>query len=606
MKIHCAVCYEETDRSASCEHCGGVPKLRDTWWLTEMLGHGAQGYTWKAVDDHDEVVAIKELSFRRLTDMKAVDLFEREAKTLRTLNHGGIPNYLDHFSVDDPRHVSLYLVQEFIDGDVLCLDQRWTEEELVDLLVQMEEILSYLSSLRPPVIHRDIKPSNIMQRTDGSYVLIDFGSTRKALEGTVGGSTVAGTFGYMAPEQLAGRATTKSDVYGLGATVIALLAGADASQLLGQPGVDFRRRVKGSPRLLDLLEEMVAPIPDDRPAGGFAARLEEPEPEPEPPQRTKRATPKRAAREPAKSKPTKPKPIPRPEARRDIKRITMIHQTVQDWTENPLPALLITFFITMWFLSFHGFGVAMATGALLLGVPLVGLLGYARWSGAPELLWAWRVHGMRLRRYGFMMLAPLLWPAVLFAQISSEEGVLTAVLIAAVVVTVVAVLQRVLLPVLLGVRYYLPSLSQADEETRRFVSHLARRVRFAGENLRSLGELRELAREALTASVEASRQTARSGPGVHHLLQLLDGEAPPRPARVFHSKALHSEAMALTVLGHTRQSRWDEAAEALRELDGEILTKGSQRSLREAQDFAIRLGMVQQELVEEIDAVLQR
>ena len=62
----------------------------------------------------------------------------------------------------------------------------------------MLEVLRYLHNLKPPVVHRDIKPANIIRADDGTIALVDFGGVRAAVRDK-GGSTVVGTFGYMAP-----------------------------------------------------------------------------------------------------------------------------------------------------------------------------------------------------------------------------------------------------------------------------------------------------------------------------------------------------------------------------------------------------------------------
>ncbi len=239
-----------------------------------MIGHGASGYTWRAVDAVDgSVVAIKELSFRRLTDLKQLELFEREARALASLDHRGVPDFIDQFVVEEDRFVSAYLVQEFIDGGVLEVGARTDEAGVVRFLEEMAHVLDYLHSRRPPVIHRDIKPSNIMRRGDGTYVLIDFGAIRAKMEDSTGGSTVAGTLGYMAPEQLMGRATARSDYYGLGATALALLAGRQAHHLVDHHRRDaWRTRVTLSDEMARLLSRLLEPDPSQRIGSAEALR----------------------------------------------------------------------------------------------------------------------------------------------------------------------------------------------------------------------------------------------------------------------------------------------------------------------------------------------
>jgi hypothetical protein len=143
---------------------------------------------------------------------------------------------------------------------------RFNDDELRDILVKTLDILSYLHGLNPPVVHRDIKPTNLVRSADGKMSLIDFGGVRDALRAE-GGSTVIGTFGYMAPEQLHGDASPATDLYGLGATLIALAGDVEPEKV---PRVGLRMDLAAhlprmEPRLRAVLAAMTAPDPDDRP-----------------------------------------------------------------------------------------------------------------------------------------------------------------------------------------------------------------------------------------------------------------------------------------------------------------------------------------------------
>ncbi|MEZ4371180.1 MAG: serine/threonine-protein kinase [Polyangiaceae bacterium] len=234
--------------------------------VTELIGEGAQGQTLQAIDKRDgTLVAIKRFSVRGASSWKDVELAEREARVLAQLDHPGLPRHLDHFEEDG----ALYLVMTLVEGESLAeLRQRGElldAAEVRSLLGQMAEILDYLGQRAPPVIHRDIKPSNIVRRATGSYALVDFGSVRDHLKRD--GSTVVGTFGYMAPEQFQGRALPVSDVYGLGATALTLLTGVAPDQ---QPhrglGIDVARALGpgADPELVALLGGMLTPDPDVR------------------------------------------------------------------------------------------------------------------------------------------------------------------------------------------------------------------------------------------------------------------------------------------------------------------------------------------------------
>lgn len=278
----CAACRDEIDRAERCPSCGEPARLEGDYVLTESVGQGGMGRTYRAERASDgEVVAVKELPVSQLDDVKAMELFEREASVLRQLDHRGVPHYYDHFSAGEGRSLAMYLVQEFIDGETLEeATQEWRpgEEEVVDLMVDVLEIFDYLHDLDPPVVHRDVKPSNLMRRAgSGDVVLIDFGSVRAALEPDAqGGSTVAGTFGYMAPEQFMGRASPASDVYSLGATAVALLSRKAPRQLMNhERELEWRCVVDVDPSLAAVLDEMLASDPANRPgdASELASRL---------------------------------------------------------------------------------------------------------------------------------------------------------------------------------------------------------------------------------------------------------------------------------------------------------------------------------------------
>src|SRR5262249_14534929 len=139
---------------------------------------------------------------------------------------------------------ALYLVTDFVEGDSLAMLRkkgvRFSEADVVRFLRDTESTLAYLHGRAPPVIHRDIKPGNVIRRPDGSFALIDFGSVRDRMK-PEGGSTVVGTFGYMAPEQFQGRAMPCSDVYAAGATALALITGREPEDLPHRGlGIDVR------------------------------------------------------------------------------------------------------------------------------------------------------------------------------------------------------------------------------------------------------------------------------------------------------------------------------------------------------------------------------
>ena len=214
--------------------------LNHRYELQEVLGRGGFATTYRALDTQtNQYCAIKCLSFRKLGEWKAYELFEREANILNTLHHPQIPKHLDFFSVESGGDVQFYLVQEYVDGKSLAQKlaegAQFTEREVAEIGLEVLNILNYLHGFAPPIIHRDIKPSNIIVTPEGRVVLIDFGAVREKIcadYSTIGGgSTIVGTYGYMPFEQFEGRAVPASDIYSLGMTLITLLSRKEPGEI---------------------------------------------------------------------------------------------------------------------------------------------------------------------------------------------------------------------------------------------------------------------------------------------------------------------------------------------------------------------------------------
>jgi serine/threonine protein kinase len=231
------------------------------------LGAGSQGETLDAVDKREgRPVAIKRFALRSAKSWKDVELAEREATVLAALNHPGLPRYIAHFEEDG----ALYLVMEKIEGETLAArrkrGQTLSHEQVVRFLSDAAACLRYLHGHAPPIVHRDIKPGNVILRPDGSYCVVDFGSVRDRLK-PEGGSTVVGTFGYMAPEQFQGRSAPGSDVYAVAATALSLLTGREPEDLPHQGlAIDVEAALRGQVdrRLISALRGMLEPDPDRR------------------------------------------------------------------------------------------------------------------------------------------------------------------------------------------------------------------------------------------------------------------------------------------------------------------------------------------------------
>jgi eukaryotic-like serine/threonine-protein kinase len=248
-----------------------LPILCDRYQILDLLGEGGSGKTYRALDLQGQTeVAVKVLSLRNMKDWKTLELFEREAKILAQLDHRAIPKYIDFFRTELADEETFCLVQAIAPGRSLhnwvTAGHVFAEAELRHIAKQILEILVYLQTFAPPVIHRDIKPQNLLYTEMGAIYLVDFGAVRDTYHLTItGGSTIVGTYGYMAPEQFRGQALLATDLYGLGTTLLYLAAGEDPVDLPVQDmKIDFRQRVKVSPDFAAWLDGLLEPIPEDR------------------------------------------------------------------------------------------------------------------------------------------------------------------------------------------------------------------------------------------------------------------------------------------------------------------------------------------------------
>jgi eukaryotic-like serine/threonine-protein kinase len=163
----------------------------------------------------------------------------------------------------------LYIVQTLAEGqslfDAIASGWKPTLDEVKDIAAQVLEILTYLHDLHPPVIHRDIKPQNLIRNTDGKIYLVDFGAVQDTYYTVTGGSTVVGTYGYMAPEQFRGQAYLSTDLYGLGTTLLYLLTGTDPAVLPQKKlKIDFSEFVSLPADFANWIDRLLEPEPNRR------------------------------------------------------------------------------------------------------------------------------------------------------------------------------------------------------------------------------------------------------------------------------------------------------------------------------------------------------
>ena len=206
------------------------PELAERWTLDRPLGKGASATTYAGRRRSDgKPVALKVLRFESLPDWKTLELFEREADALASLRTQGVPRLYAHERSEDG--AILLLAQELIEGPTLEERVRraaMPADKVKALSSALLRIAEAMHTHAPSIVHRDIKPSNVVL---GERVhLVDFGGVRFG-PGQGSRSTVVGTFGYMAPEQLWGAATPQSDLYGIGATALFAATGKHPDEM---------------------------------------------------------------------------------------------------------------------------------------------------------------------------------------------------------------------------------------------------------------------------------------------------------------------------------------------------------------------------------------
>ena len=264
--------------------------LADRYQCDRRLGKQAGRQTLLARDLKTQLqVVVKLLSFSSDFYWEDLKVFQREVETLKSLSHPAIPQYLDSFEIDTPSRKGFALVQTYIEAkslqEYLSDGRTFSESEVKQLAAALLEILGYLHQRQPPVIHRDIKPSNILLKNRsgnsvGEVYLVDFGAVQTLATQQGKTVTVVGTYGYMPPEQFGGRAVPASDLYSLGATLIALITKQHPADLPQKDlQIEFEQFTQLSPGFTSWLKWMTHPSLERRPASVQIAKevLEKPQ-----------------------------------------------------------------------------------------------------------------------------------------------------------------------------------------------------------------------------------------------------------------------------------------------------------------------------------------
>lgn len=209
----------------------GRPALLGKTWgnfiLLEELGRGGFGQVFKAWQlDKDRCVALKRLHRWLQADAGALRRFRDEPQHLLQLSHENIIQVWDVGEHD----TQPYFVMELVDGtnlSVFCRSQALGTDRIADIVASVARALHFAH--QHGILHRDVKPSNVLLTRDLNPKIGDFGLAKdlKDDQSFTRTHAILGTFSYLAPELASGEseASSRSDIYGLGAILYELLTG---------------------------------------------------------------------------------------------------------------------------------------------------------------------------------------------------------------------------------------------------------------------------------------------------------------------------------------------------------------------------------------------
>jgi eukaryotic-like serine/threonine-protein kinase len=245
--------------------------LSNTYRIEALLGRGGTSDVYKARSEiSGRLAALKVLKAEFSGNDDYLVLLTREEK-IREIRHDAVVRYSENHRTQDGL---VYLVMDYVEGP--GLDRKLKEGPMSagDLLILCRRVTEGLAAAhKRNIVHRDLSPDNVILRggDPAEAVIIDFGIAKDTNPGaeTIVGNEFAGKYAYAAPEQLSGQTDARSDLYSLGAMLLANFRGKSPD--VGKNPMEVVKKksepldTEGVPEpLKTLIDRMAAPDPDAR------------------------------------------------------------------------------------------------------------------------------------------------------------------------------------------------------------------------------------------------------------------------------------------------------------------------------------------------------
>lgn len=251
--------------------------INNTYRIEALLGRGGTSDVYKARNEvSGRLMAIKVLKAEFSTNDDYLSLLKREEE-IREVRHDSVVRYSENNRTEDGR---VYLLMDFVDGPGLDVKMREGPVSAEDLLTICQRVALGLQAAHSRnIVHRDLSPDNIILRAGdpAQAVIIDFGIAKDSNPGaeTIVGNEFAGKYAYAAPEQLRGLTDARTDLYSLGALLLAAFRGeppdlgANPMEIIESKALPLDTSDVPEP-LKTVIDRASAPDPSDR----FASALE--------------------------------------------------------------------------------------------------------------------------------------------------------------------------------------------------------------------------------------------------------------------------------------------------------------------------------------------